>query len=172
MASSCGLQVVALEAGLGRVGVHVDLQIDGQPASAAAAGFGIREAGEPIETGRQLERVDRFDDIEELDGAGGLVGLQVSHEMPFGRRYLAHLVGRFLDSVLPESVVAGQHREAEPVGRDRLGDGHQLGVPGCARRAGAGGRHALEDLLARRDQPGEDGDVRVLEDARVAPPSV
>ena len=166
------LQVGGVEAGLGRVGVDVDLQVDRQPA--AGAGRHAR-ATRRSRRAASVDRIDRLDDVEELDGAGGLVALQVAHEVPLGGASSGDLVGRLLDAVLAEPIVAGRLRQAQALDAApswRWPPGRPSRRRRPARRAGGG--HALEDLAARRGQRGDRDRrraARLVERARGQRPS-
>src|SRR4026207_1263335 len=80
-----------------------------RPRAAAARG---RAATPPLV--RQLQAVERVDDVEQLDGVLHLVGLQVADQVPGGRpAQLGDLGLRFLHAVLAEGLHAGRHRRPD-----------------------------------------------------------
>ena len=87
-----------IEAGLGFLWAELDLNEDGQ-ALAEAAGCFVEALG-------QAQGVDRIDAVEELRGAGGLVGLQVADEVHANavaqRGERRGFGGEFLDAVFAE----------------------------------------------------------------------
>ena len=59
-------------------------------------------ATQTIQPAREFERVERMDDVEELNRAAGLVCLEVSDEVPtrVGPSNLVNLLFSFLDAIL------------------------------------------------------------------------
>ena len=80
---------------------------------------GRTSRGDPVEAARELDGIDRLDDVEELDRPAGLVRLERPDEVPAGARHERDLGGRLLDAVLAEDVEAGGDGGPEPLGGRR-----------------------------------------------------
>jgi hypothetical protein len=116
-ASQCGqrgqrtLELIGLESRLARVAVDVDLEVDRQrPPTAGVVSEG-RQAG------RELDRVDRLDDVEELHRAGCFVRLEVTDHVPASLRHIGRLPQGLLDAVLAERGHPGGECGTQPLGR-------------------------------------------------------
>jgi len=127
------------EAGLGRIGIDVDLEQD-------ADGPIPGQARQPLRKG---DRIDRLDDIEQLDGAPGLVALELADQVPLDLRQLGHLWRGLLHPVLAHRGQPSRDGGLESVKWDGLGDAHQLDAGRVTTTPDRRGRDASQDALVR-----------------------
>ena len=147
------------EAGLGRVGVDVDLQVDRQPTAGPAPCSATRRSRRCGE----VDRIDRLDDVEQLQARAALLRWRWPTRCHSHGPRSGHLGRRLLDPVLAQSIVAGSRGQAQPLDRHGLGDGDQADRRLAARPArAAGGGDALEHLQPCRAQRGDGGPVGPL----------
>ncbi len=116
---------------LGAFARDVDLEKD---VLDLAHGFGAA-----VQLLRQLDPVDRIDEVEEPDRVLRLVGLEMADEVPDAAAHLLDLAARLLHLVFPEAHDARAHRLADRLGRLCLAHRHQFDFGRVAARA-AGGR--------------------------------
>ena len=128
-----GFEHGRVEAGLGRVGIDVDLEQD------RVADPGPNLVREPAKPLGQAHGVDGLDRIEQLQRVSRLVGLERPDQVPARAGDERDLDGRLLDPVLAEQVEPGRDRVAQRLGIDGLGDRDQGDRAGIATGAPAGG---------------------------------
>ena len=144
----CGLQRAGPETGLGRIGVDVDLQVDRQPLQSVGLG------GEPVQSTRQINRIDRVNGLEQRDGPAGLVGLEAADQLPARGWQRSSLVFGLLHAVLTKSRQAEFERLRQAIGCYRLGNRQQLNRTGIATGARAGSVDPTMDIRERRGKRG------------------
>jgi hypothetical protein len=82
-----------------QVHVHLEVHVERRPAGIAR---------QPIEAARQIDRIDRLYDLEQLDCPTGLVRLQRADEVPAGARHEGRLGLGLLNPVLTEQRQSGR----------------------------------------------------------------
>ena len=170
------LEGLGREAGLGRVGVDVDLQVDRQPRRPSAS-RARRPAG-PAAPRARRESTDSMTS-KSSTALAALFFWRCPTRCQRGRAQERDLAGRLLHPVLSEQVVSGGLRQAQPLHGDGLGDGHEGGgvraparnarrPPPCARGPRRGQRPARRWPARRagRDQRSWAGSAAAAQERR------
>src|SRR5262245_53070180 len=109
---------------LGRLVSEIDLNEDTRSRS--------RLDRRPIELVEQFQAVDRFNRCERCGGAFGLVGLQMTDQMPLELEIekLLAFVETFLNTILTKDALPGGGSLTDEAGREGLGNGNKLDFRG------------------------------------------
>lgn len=109
----------------------------------------FQRAGGFVEPAREFGGIDGLDDVKQLGGALGFVGLEMADQVEAGSGEIGDggsLGFKFLDIVFAELAQAEIVGLADDGGGEDLGDGEQGDGGGIAARTFGGARDAFADL--------------------------